>query len=55
MYSVFGVAAMVGVVFVSLFQVTLGYSGMILVCLGFSGLAGILTYFYRFDIPYKKE
>ena len=49
LFSIFGVASIAGLVIVYLFQAQIGYEGMLLVCLGFSFLSAVFTYFYRFD------
>ena len=51
MYSVFGLAAMSGTLIVDTLQHKIGYSGMLIVCLFFTGTAAAFTYFYQFDIP----
>ena len=51
MFSVFGLAAMIGLLFVEILQPKIDYSGMLVVCLIFSSVAALFTYFYRFDEP----
>lgn len=54
MYAEFGFAAMYGLVLVKLLQHRIGYTGMILVCLGMTTcITATLTYFYKFDTPFK--
>jgi hypothetical protein len=48
MFSEFGFAALVGVIVVGTLQPLISYSGMLLVCLIFTGIAATLTYFYDF-------
>ena len=55
MYSVFGVAAMMGTFLVLLLQSKIGYHGMLLICLGMTIIAAIITFFYRFvGVNYTK-
>jgi len=49
MYSVFGVAAMLGTFFVGTCQGSLGYNGMLVLCLGFTVTAAIISFFYEFS------
>lgn len=51
MFSVFGLAAMSGLVIVGLLQQSIGYSGMLIVCLMFTSVAAVLTWFYKFNEP----
>lgn len=48
MFSTFGVASMLGTLFVKLGQDSLGFHGMLLVCIGFTASAAIITFFYDF-------
>ena len=48
-FSTFGVAAMLGTLFVKTCQTALGYHVMLIICLGFTMTAGLITIFYRFD------
>ena len=48
-FSTFGVAAMLGTLFVKTCQTALGFTGMLLICLGFTVLAALITAFYRFE------
>lgn len=56
LFSEFGFAALVGVIVVGSLQPTIHYEGMLFVCLGFSCIAAILTYFYNFEerLSYSK-
>jgi hypothetical protein len=49
MFSVFGLAAVIGLLFVEILQPKIDYNGMLVVCLMFSSVAALFTYFYRFD------
>lgn len=49
MFSVFGVASMAGLVIVGTLQHTIGYEGMLVVCLIFTGVAAVFSYFYKFN------
>ena len=48
MYSVFGVAAIVGTILVLTCQKMIGYHGMLVICLIMTLIAATTTYFYRF-------
>merc|ERR1712079_525211 len=48
MFSTFGVASMLGTLFVTTSQTRLGYHGMLLVCTCFTFSAAIITFFYKF-------
>jgi hypothetical protein len=48
MYSVFGLAAMSGLFIVETLQHRINYSGMLFVCLFFTLIAAVFTYFYNF-------
>ena len=48
MYSVFGLAAMSGLVIVETLQPRIGYFGMLWICLLFTLIASAFTVFYKF-------
>ena len=48
MFSTFGVAAMLGTLLVNTLQSTDEYTGMMLICLGFTLASATLTFFYQF-------
>ena len=51
MYSIFGLASLLGTFFVLYVQAEIEYIGMINVCLFFTLTAAILAYFYDFAKP----
>lgn len=53
MFSVFGLAAISGLIIVGTLQHLIGYSGMLIVCLLFTGIAAGFTYFYKFNEPFS--
>ena len=55
MFSVFGVAAMSGTLFVGTIQSSIGYQGMLLLCLACSITAGLIALPYKFErVSYLK-
>ena len=48
MFSTFGVAAMLGTLLVKTCQDPLGYTGMLLICLGFTICSAIIAMLYKF-------
>lgn len=48
LFSTFGVAAMSGTLFVATAQSSLGYHGMLLICLALTLVAALITYCYQF-------
>lgn len=49
MYSVFALAAMSGTFLVKTIQLSIGYNGMLNVCVGFSLVAALLAYLYKVE------
>ena len=49
MYSVFGVAAILGTVLVKTVQEDIGYHGMLIVALAFTLVSVIIAIFYKFN------
>lgn len=49
MFSAFGVAAILGLLFVAFFQNSLGYQGMLIICAIFTTIAAVLAIFYDFS------
>ena len=47
-FSTFGVAAMLGTLLVKTLQTKIGFTGMLIICLAFTLVAAIITYFYIF-------
>ena len=47
-FSTFGVAAMLGMLFVKTLQNKIGFAGMFFICLAFTLFAATITYFYTF-------
>ena len=55
MYSVYGVAALLGTFAVILLQRNIGYNSMLIICLGMTLVSALTTYCYRFErINYAK-
>lgn len=48
-FSTFGVAAMLGTLFVKTCQTALGFHKMLVICTSFTCVAAIITIFYRFE------
>ena len=48
MFSTFGVSAMLGALLVKTCQQPLGFTGMLLICTGFTLVSAVITFFYQF-------
>ena len=53
MFSSFGVSAITGSIMVSLLQYTIGFTGMLYICMGLTLVSFLLTIVYRSDKPFK--
>lgn len=51
MYSIFGMAAVFGILIVESLQPVIGFSGMLIICVLSSSVAAGFTYFYKFNEP----
>ena len=53
MFSIFGLSSVIGLLMVQTVQTSIGYQGMLFVCLGFTMVASGFFWFYRFDEPFQ--
>ena len=51
MYSIFGMAAILGLLIVESLQPVIGFKGMLIICVLSSSTAAGFTYFYKFNEP----
>ena len=52
LFSAFGVSALLGSFLVFLLQYRIGFTGMLIICLGLTLLAAVLTFIYKAEKPF---